>query len=116
MLGNAAMTDTEYYDIIRWMRGQDIQDDDNDSSTTDQRWKFADALHSRPTTVTYGGTSDSPVTKLFVGTNDGGLRMINTYNGIEEWIVYLPEFLPHDEDAHGQQQRRTCRSVWMGRR
>lgn len=99
LLGNAAMTDTEYYNIIRWMRGQDVQDEDNDSSTTDNRWKFADALHSRPATVTYGGTAANPVTKLFVGTNDGGLRMINTSNdtttgGQEEWIVYLPEFLP----------------------
>lgn len=79
--------------IINWMRGQDVQDDDSDGSTTDDRWKFADALHSRPITVTYGGTAASPVTKLFVGTNDGGLRMINSSTGVEEWIVYLPEFL-----------------------
>ncbi len=93
LLGNAAMTDLEYYNIVRWMRGQDVQDDNNNASTTDDRWKFADALHSRPITVTYGGTATSPVTKLFVGTNDGGLRMINTNTGDEEWIVYLPEFL-----------------------
>ncbi|MCR4346805.1 MAG: VWA domain-containing protein [Sulfuricaulis sp.] len=99
LLGNASMTDQEYYDTIRWMRGQDVQDDDSNGSTTDNRWKFTDALHSRPATVTYGGTAASPVSKLFVGTNDGGLRMINTSNdattgGQEEWIVYLPEFLP----------------------
>lgn len=98
MLGNAGMTDTEYYNIIRWMRGQDVQDDNNNGSTTDNRWKFADALHSRPATVTYGGTAANPVTKLFVGTNDGGLRMINTSTGVEEWIVYFPEFLPKMKD------------------
>ncbi|MBI3546353.1 MAG: VWA domain-containing protein [Gammaproteobacteria bacterium] len=91
MLG--ASSATERTTIINWMRGQDVQDDNNNGSTTDNRWKFADALHSRPITVTYGGTATSPVTKLFVGTNDGGLRMINTSTGAEEWIVYLPEFL-----------------------
>lgn len=93
MLGNASMTDTERNNIINWMRGQDVQDDNNNGSSTDDRWKFADALHSRPITVTFGGTAAAPVTKLFVGTNDGGLRMINADTGVEEWIVYPPDFL-----------------------
>jgi type IV pilus assembly protein PilY1 len=38
--------------------------------------------------VTFGGTEADPVIKLFVGTNDGGLRMTNTYNGAEEWIFF----------------------------
>ncbi len=61
--------------------------------TTENRWKFSDALHSRPLTVSYGGTDANPVTKIFVGTNDGGLRMINAETGVEEWIVYIPEML-----------------------
>jgi len=94
----SASSAAERTTIINWMRGQDVQDDNSNGSTTDDRWKFADALHSRPITVTYGGSAASRVTKIFVGTNDGGLRMINgsdntTTGGQEEWIVYLPEFL-----------------------
>lgn len=93
LLGDAAMTDQQRLDIINWMRGQDLQDENANGSTTDNRWKFTDALHSRPIPITYGGTASDPVMKLLVGTNDGGLRMINAKNGEEEWIVYLPTFL-----------------------
>jgi len=91
MLG--AADSTERANIINWMRGQDIQDEDNDGSTTDDRWKFADALHSRPLTITYGGDQTNPVIKIVTGTNDGGLRMVDAASGGEDWIVYLPEFL-----------------------
>lgn len=91
MLG--AADSTERSNIIAWMRGQDIQDEDDDASTTDDRWGFGDALHSRPLTITYGGTQASPVIKIVAGTNDGGLRMIDAASGGEDWIVYLPEFL-----------------------
>ena len=32
--------------------------------------------------------------KLFVGTNDGGLRMLNAINGGEEWIFYPQMVMP----------------------
>lgn len=88
-----AADDTERTRIINWMRGQDTEDEDSDGETAENRWAFADALHSRPLTVTYGGNASDPIIKILVGTNDGGLRMINTNTGEEEWIVYLPEFL-----------------------
>lgn len=100
MLGDAAMTTTRQTAIVDWMRGRDVNDENKNGSTTDNRWAFADALHSRPITITYGkdGTG-TPVNKLFVGTSDGGLRMINTADsdsnngGVEQWIVYIPEML-----------------------
>jgi len=91
MLG--AASSTERTNIINWMRGQDVDDEDSNGVTTEDRWRFADALHSRPATVSYGGTTADPIIKLVVGTNDGGLRMTNATTGEEEWIVYLPEFL-----------------------
>lgn len=91
MLG--ATSSTERDAIINWMRGQDLEDEESDGVTNEMRWPFADALHSRPTTIGYGGTQASPVIKLIVGTNDGGVRMIDTSSGEEDWIVYLPEFL-----------------------
>lgn len=94
---NASST-TEHDDIVKWMRGQDIEDEDSDSVTTEDRWRFADALHSRPATISYGGTTADPIIKLVVGTNDGGVRMTNATTGEEEWIVYLPEFLGKQKD------------------
>jgi type IV pilus assembly protein PilY1 len=91
--GNHSSGITERTAIINWMRGQDLEDEDSDNNTTENRWPFADALHSRPLTISYGGTTADPVIKIVVGTNDGGLRMVNATTGEEEWIVYFPEFL-----------------------
>ncbi len=96
MLGAADAT--ERTTLINWMRGQDNADEDSDSNTTENRWSHADALHSRPVTITYGGTATSPVIKLVVGTNEGALRMIDAATGQEDWVIYLPEFLSMQKD------------------
>ncbi len=93
-----ATSAAERTSLINWMRGQDTEDEDSDGSTADNRWGHADALHSRPITITYGGTAASPVIKLVVGTNEGALRMIDAATGQEDWIVYLPEFLAMQKD------------------
>ncbi|OGI43332.1 MAG: hypothetical protein A2150_06725 [Candidatus Muproteobacteria bacterium RBG_16_64_11] len=77
---------------INWLRGQDLVDEDEDSDTTEDRWKFGDVMHSRMLPISYGGTNDSPIIKLFVGTNDGTLRMINESTGVEEW-AFIPQEL-----------------------
>jgi type IV pilus assembly protein PilY1 len=97
---NAADT-AEVAKLISWMRGQDAYDTDIDSNTTETReWNFADPLHSRPVAMTYGAEltagepdPDKPIIKLFVGTNDGMVRMINNSTGAEEWAFMPQEFL-----------------------
>jgi len=88
---------------LLWMLGTDIQDEDGDSDLAELRWWFPDVLHSSPIAVTYGidekGTPLDPsddvfIDKILVGTNDGGLHMINgtsdnTFGGLEEW-VFIP--------------------------
>ena len=88
LLGDSLMSDTERAELIQWIRGQDVDDEDTDGDTDENRYAFNDPLHSSPVAVTFGGTELDPVIKLFVGTNDGGLRMINAANGEEEWIFY----------------------------
>lgn len=93
-------TATDVDNLINWIRGQDSYDKDFDTSTTDARWRFGDPLHSRPVAVTYGATNDvlgnpnydDPIIKLFVGTNDGVVRMINNSTGAEEW-AFMPKEL-----------------------
>lgn len=83
---------TERTNIINWIRGADLRDDDANPSTL-TRWQFADPLHSRPVAITYGGTQADPIVKLFVGTNDGGIRMVNESTGQEEWMFVPKEML-----------------------
>lgn len=91
MLG--VSTSTARDDLINWIRGQDVYDENLNTVTAEDRsWKFYDPVHSRPVVVNYGGTSTNPILKIFVGTNDGLLRMINEKTGAEEW-AFLPQEL-----------------------
>lgn len=98
---------TEINTLIDWMRGRDVKDENEDGSTTDNRWVFSDPLHSSASAVTYGypvdgdgnpsdgGDSDDDpdyVVKFLLATNDGTLRMVNAHNGIEEW-AFIPQAL-----------------------
>lgn len=88
-------------DRMLWMLGQDIRDEDGDGDTTDLRWWFPDILHSSPTVITYGiddqntpadPTDDRFIDKIVVGTNGGGIHMINGEDGEEDW-VFIPNEL-----------------------
>ena len=94
LLGDPLMSDADRTALIGWIRGQDVDDEDGDSDLAENRYAFHDPLHSSPVAVTYGGTALDPVVKLFVGSNDGGLRMINGKNGGEEWIFYPQMVMP----------------------
>jgi type IV pilus assembly protein PilY1 len=93
-------TTTEVQAMTDWLRGKDSYDEDNDSSTT-QRWVFADPLHSRPLAITFGAlmkTSteydyDKPVIKLLVAGNDGVIRLIDEDSGKEQWSFIPKEAL-----------------------
>ncbi len=85
-------------DRMLWMLGKVISIEDSDVDT-DTRWTVNDVLHSSPVTITYGGAdTDSPADgivdtfydKLIVGTNEGGLRMINAETGLEDWM-FIPQ-------------------------
>jgi type IV pilus assembly protein PilY1 len=90
---DVAADTTQCVDYMLWMLGKDVLDEDEDSSTTDTRWSFADVLHSSPVTATYGKTTGGDfIDKVFVGTNEGGLRMINGATGEEEWL-FMPNSL-----------------------
>lgn len=107
-------TDTaEVTKLINWMRGEDSYDKNGNGSTTDARWAFADPIHSRPLAVTYGAVwsggkpdPNKPITKIFIGTNDGAIRIINNDTGKEEWAFIPKEFLKDQynlaQDADGE--------------
>lgn len=104
-------TSTDVNKLVNWMRGADAYDQFTDApgttpavhtgNTTEPRdWRVGDPLHSRAVPITFGCVGSSttctststPVTKLFVGANDGTVRMINNNTGVEEW-AFIPQEL-----------------------
>jgi len=78
---NAADT-AEKETLINWALGQDLDDENENSSTTDTRWVMGDALHSKPIIINYGkrqnGSSYSGIfsdIRIVMGTNAGFLHL-----------------------------------------
>jgi type IV pilus assembly protein PilY1 len=80
-------------DIINWMRGVDVKDEDGDPATT-VRYAMGDPLHSRPAVVVYGGTPASPQSVIYTATNDGYLHAVDASDGTELWSYVPKELLP----------------------
>jgi len=80
-------------EVIRWMRGEDINDEDFDPSTT-VRNAMGDPLHSAPAAVVYGGSVANPDVVVFTATNDGYLHAVDGITGIELWSFVPKELLP----------------------
>ncbi|MBT8084270.1 MAG: PQQ-binding-like beta-propeller repeat protein [Woeseia sp.] len=75
-------------ELIRWARGEDVKDEDEDPDTT-VRYAMGDPLHSQPAAIVYGGTPTNPDTVVYVGTNDGYLHAVDGDTGEELWS-YIP--------------------------
>jgi len=80
-------------ELLKWARGVDIDDEDRDGQTDDTRLHMGDPLHSIPTVLNYGGTSDNPDSIVFVGTNEGYLHAVNSSDGTELYSFIPPELL-----------------------
>jgi type IV pilus assembly protein PilY1 len=94
MFGSSVVSATDREEVIRWTRGEDVRDQDGDGDLTDTRFVFADPLHSRPVTVTYGGSEANPDITVFASTNSGFLHAIDNDDG-EELFSFIPqELLP----------------------
>ena len=99
MLGLAAGNNATRDMLINWARGYQ-----NGDSTQPQIQFMGDPIHGVPGIVTYGGTSASPDTVVFVPTNDGFLHAIvgqsatgplgTGAGGQELWAFIPPELLP----------------------
>lgn len=99
-LGAASTTERDA--LINWAKGQDVDDENLDGTTTAAMRASAhgDVVHSRPVAINYG-TDASPQVVVFYGGNDGVLRAINGNRsanigsvtpGTELWSFIPPEF------------------------
>lgn len=106
MFGAPAISNNEFLNLVKWARGLDVTDADEDGVLTDGRPTVGAPLHTRPHLVTYhvdtaNNTQDDI---LFVITNDGYLHMVptddptgsNTPSGgarLENWTFMPPDKL-----------------------
>ena len=102
ILGNPTRTPAE---IINYVRGADILDEDGDSNVTDNRSIITgDVLHSEPVIFQYRYTDGSSKTMVYFGANDGMLHAVldttqssgadPIHYGIEDWAFIPPDQLP----------------------
>jgi type IV pilus assembly protein PilY1 len=78
-------------EMIRWMLGEDVRDEDLDPATT-VRNAMGDPLHSQPAAIVYGGTAAAPDVVVYSATNDGYLHAIDGTTGVELWS-FVPKAL-----------------------
>jgi len=95
-------TQTERNDIISFVHGYDVYDEDEDGNTTEKRdWILGDFVHSGPAVFSY--TADRTV--IFVGGNDGMLHAFDAADGSELWAYVPPVFLEELKDLSGPTHR-----------
>ena len=76
-----ASTVAEALALIRWGRGQDVDDEDGDGNTAEARaWVMGSVIHSRPAALNYGAvaayTTENPNIRIFVGSAGGAFHGI----------------------------------------
>jgi len=84
-------SDTEFTDFLKWGRGVDINDEDQDNTTTDIKPLMGDPLHSRPILINYKKDDDV----IFYSTNTGYLHAIDAETGSERFSFLPKEMLPN---------------------
>jgi type IV pilus assembly protein PilY1 len=98
---------TERDQVIDFLRGIDVTDEDNDANVTEDRaWKLGDIFHSTPVLVTppvlavndpsYQAfkTAQASRTKVLIaGANDGMLHAFRESDGVELWAFIPPDLL-----------------------
>ena len=82
--------------LLKWARGVDVQDVDDDGDVTEVRREMGDPMHSTPFVLNYAATDSAPARSIvFVGTNEGFLHAIDTDDGSEVYGFIPPELLPN---------------------
>jgi type IV pilus assembly protein PilY1 len=98
-------------DIINYVRGADVLDEDGDSDVTENRSIITgDVLHSEPSIFRYRYADGTSITMIYFGANDGmlhavldvtessGVHPTVTSHGTEEWAFIPPDQLPRLKD------------------
>ena len=90
MLGIATGANAKKTAIIKWARGIDVDDVNQNSLTTDNRATIGDPLHTKPLLIQYY-TGDETI---YLTTNDGFLHAVNPANGNTIFSFIPRDLLP----------------------
>lgn len=83
-------------DVLKWVRGVDVRDEDGDGDTDDIRFQMGDPIHSQPIIVNYSATQSA----ILVATNHGLLHSIDPTTGSENFAVMPKELLNNQYDLY----------------
>ncbi|GAA6184201.1 PilC/PilY family type IV pilus protein [Aliiglaciecola sp. NS0011-25] len=83
-------------DILKWVRGVDVRDEDGDGDYTDIRLAMGDPIHSQPIIVNYSSTDSA----ILVATNHGLLHSFDPSSGSENFAVMPKELLTNQYDLY----------------
>ena len=79
-------------DLINFIYGVDVYDDDDDGDTAETRtWILGDIIHSIPLIVNYDSSGADSL--IIVGANDGMLHAFDDATGAEVWAFIPPDVL-----------------------
>ena len=104
LLGVSGLANNSLVNLLKWSRGLDAKDEDNDLSVIDGRTSMGAPLHSEPLLVTYQQYTENGETKqrdmIYITTNDGYLHAFDTKvtdnnSSMEQWAFVPPELLPN---------------------
>lgn len=99
---DSTVTDAQFQTFLKWGTGIDVNDEDQDTLTTDVRPFLGDPLHSRPILINYNDTTNI----VYYSTNDGYLHAVDADTGKEVFSFIPKELLPnlynHYLDNSGQ--------------
>jgi type IV pilus assembly protein PilY1 len=82
--------------VLKWARGVDVFDDDNDGDTDDVRLQMGDPIHSQPVIVNYSSTDSA----ILVATNQGFLHSFDAETGEENFAITPKELLTNLYDFY----------------
>ncbi|MEE9320318.1 MAG: PilC/PilY family type IV pilus protein [Granulosicoccus sp.] len=88
---NAAQRAAYRTDLLKWARGVDVRDEDQDNDFTESRFHMGDPMHSRPVILNYANGTGSD-TSIFVSTNEGFLHSLDQETG-KELYSFIPQEL-----------------------
>jgi type IV pilus assembly protein PilY1 len=81
--------DTVRSNLLQWVRGVDLKDDDGDGITNDVRLQMGDPIHSQPAIVNYSLTDSA----ILVATNQGFLHSFDSQTGEENFAIIPQQLL-----------------------
>ncbi|MEM9386122.1 MAG: VWA domain-containing protein [Pseudomonadota bacterium] len=105
--GEAGSDDERLRQLLQWVGGKDIKDEDEDGDTQEPRLQLGDPMHSKPVVVTYARGEDEPQAVVFVGSNEGFLHAFDGQTGTE-LSAFLPlELVEHVDDWYADYETTT---------